>query len=94
MLQQLLTDSNVINAGARHVSQDNGQGRMKRNDLSRRFSAHSLLEQISARRAEGESLYVIAAELNRQGFTGRHGGRWYASSVWIYLQQISSPASK
>jgi hypothetical protein len=89
MFQQLLTDSNVINAGARHTSQADCQVRIKRGRLDTSFSAISLLEGIRARRAQGQSLYAIAADLNKQGFTGRCGGRWYASSVWMYLQRRS-----
>jgi hypothetical protein len=49
--------------------------------------ASGILERINDGRAKGESFYSIAAALNREGLSGRYGGRWYGSSVWAYLQR-------
>lgn len=90
MFQQLLKDSNAIAARLRRQSQLHDDHAGMRGDTS--FDSVPrlcLLENIHARRAKGESFASIAAELNKQGFTGRYGGRWYASSVWTYLQRWS-----
>lgn len=89
LFQQLLKDSDAINARAGHSPRQDDHRRMKRGGSAASLPALCLLERINARRARGESFASIAAELNKQGFTGRYGGRWYAGSVWAYLQRRS-----
>ncbi|MES2149135.1 MAG: recombinase family protein [Pseudomonadota bacterium] len=38
-------------------------------------------EAVALLRATGSSFNAIAAELNRRGLPGPHGGRWYGASV-------------
>jgi hypothetical protein len=91
MLQQLVRDSDAI-AGRlrRHYSRHHSEHvHMKGDTSGDSVPKLFLLENINARRAKGESFASIAAELNKQGVTGGYGGRWYASSVWMYLQRWS-----
>ena len=44
-----------------------------------------LVSEVIARRARGESFAAIAADLNRRGVRGRHGARFYTSSVRALL---------
>lgn len=90
MFQQLLRDSNAITGSiGRHSRRHDDRVRMKGGAAGAAGPMLCLLENINARRAKGESFASIAADLNKQGLTGRYGGRWYASSVWTYLQRWS-----
>ncbi|WP_147376887.1 recombinase family protein [Noviherbaspirillum saxi] len=90
MLQQLLNDSAARSAPDRHWRQNEDRAGMKRRENDTPVASAGLLESINAQRARGESFASIAAALNKQGFSGGYGGRWYASSVWAYLQRRSS----
>lgn len=89
MLEQLRRDSKLV-AKRRYgwTSGDMDEGTMQL-DSERAVSSASLLERISERRARGESFSSIAAALNSEGVSGRYGGRWYASSVRVYMQRRS-----
>jgi len=84
MLQQLLDDS-----GHRRWRRSEARAAMPPNENMRPMPASGLLESIHARRSKGESFASIAAALNKQGCSGGYGGRWYASSVWAFLQRHS-----
>ncbi|OWW18161.1 hypothetical protein AYR66_03115 [Noviherbaspirillum denitrificans] len=88
MFQQLLKDTESI-ARDRHSRLHDRALRMKPAAPAATRQVLCLLESIHASRAKGESFAAIAAELNKQGLTGPYGGRWYASSVWHYLQRRS-----
>ena len=89
MLQQLLNDSVVRSSPDRHWRRREGRDGMNRKEIAMSVPASGLLESINMRRSRGESFASIAAALNKQGFSGGYGGRWYASSVWAYLQRHS-----
>ena len=87
MLQQLLDNSIASSAPACRWRIDEHRKGIYPGDVSTPVAISELLESINARRARGESFASIAAALNKQGVSGRYGGRWYAGSVWAYLQR-------
>lgn len=87
MLQQLLKDYKALNARGGDALHGGEKILVRRRNSGISFPALSLLNKISAEREKGQSYAAIAAALNKQGLTGRYGGRWYASSVSRYLQR-------
>ena len=84
MLEQLLNDSRH-----RRWRRNEDRAAMPPDENMRPMPTSGLLESIHARRSRGESFASIAAALNKQGYSGGYGGRWYAGSVWAFLQRHS-----
>jgi len=89
MLEQLLHDSVACSAVDHPWRNKDHRTGMKQRQIAVPAAAPGLLERINARRARGESFASIAAALNKEGFSGGYGGRWYAGSVWAYQQRHS-----
>lgn len=64
---------------------ESGQRTLLRERLRKETVERIIAVEISSRRLRGDSFGSIAQVLNDQGWKGRNGGRWYASSVRNYF---------
>lgn len=48
-----------------------------------------IVAEINRKRAAGNSMHLIAKELNEQGVKGKQGGKWYASTVSCILKRAA-----
>ena len=77
LFEQLL----ILSEAARTRSGEFKQRNFRRKRLGKECDERIVAADIASRRLRGDSFGSIAQVLNKQGWKGRNGSRWYATSV-------------
>jgi hypothetical protein len=81
----LFEQLSLLSQAARARATGFEQRKLLRKRLRKENEERTIAAEILSRRLRGDSFGSIARLLNRQGWKGRNGSRWYAASVRNYF---------